>query len=116
MTRRRICAGQCKKDALARMRRMSITSFTIGEQTMSRYAKRHYVQIAEILSGNRDFVDAFCDLFARDNENFSEDRFRAACQNGINAPGVGAAIRGGPAMPYYQGGERQDRVAKRRLR
>jgi hypothetical protein len=62
---------------------------------MPRYAKRHYVEIAELLQAARlgspvgtarcmqDVVTRFADMFERDNSKFDRDRFVLACDDGL---------------------------------
>ena len=63
---------------------------------MSRYAKRHYVEIAELLQAVRlgsptgtalgamdDVIHRFADMFERDNSRFDRSRFILACDDGL---------------------------------
>lgn len=68
------------------------------EQTMTKFAKRHYEAIALVMQstysddagdgGGADvwstIVDAFADAFSRDNQRFQRQRFINACEPGAN--------------------------------
>jgi hypothetical protein len=52
---------------------------------MSKYQRRHYQLIADILSqiqprkAREKLVRKYCLIFAADNQNFSPQKFREAC-------------------------------------
>jgi hypothetical protein len=80
---------------------------------MATFQHRHYERIAAIMREvvpkastksqtraeyREQIIRAFCAAFADDNEHFSEDRFRVACDpNGNYRP---SPRHVGPAMPY----------------
>ena len=74
---------------------------------MPLFQKRHYVALAETLhraSATHEVpLGYFIAMLEDDNPNFDTERFRLAVETGKS---IGKAIRGGPAMPYYRGGNR----------
>ena len=75
---------------------------------MSMFQKRHYIALATVLYNARAThgdipLGCFVAMLEDDNPNFDTERFLLAATTGEIK---GRAIRGGPAMPYYQGGNR----------
>ena len=84
------------------------------ERMASKFAKRHYVAIAEVLHDNKPGQDApsstidnweqcvncMALMLHLDNAKFQIERFVTACTDGIHAKYVRSGVHGGPAMPY----------------